>query len=317
MARRLPPLAEECRVLLKLRLLSATVIIAGLLGLLYLDSQYPCGAPGVWLLPLALAVAVMMVYELLDLWRDRPDRPAPWPLYVGAPLTVLLAAAPIWWTLSGEPFPADSLLGRLGWPLAGMCTGLALAFIAEMARYTRPGHSTGSIALSVLAIGYAGLLLSFLVSLRLLPDPQWGMVAVVSVIVIVKLSDTGAYFTGRALGRHKMSPVLSPKKTVEGAIGGIVAAGVGAWLCRAWLVPALVDPDQPRGALGGWLLYGLVLAAGGMLGDLAESLLKRDAQRKDSSSWLPGLGGVLDVLDSLLFAAAPAYLCWASGLVGP
>jgi phosphatidate cytidylyltransferase len=303
--------------LLKLRLLSATIIISGLLGLLYLDAQYSWGAPGVWLLPLALVVAVMMVYELVDLWRERSDRPTAWPLYVGAPLTVLLAAAPIWWTLSGEPFPADSLVGRLGWPLVGSCVGVALAFSAEMARYTQPGRSTGSIALSVLAIGYAGLLVSFLVSLRLLPDPQWGLVAVVSVIVVVKLSDTGAYFTGRALGRHKMSPVLSPKKTVEGALGGLAAAGLGAWLCRGALVPALVASDQGRGALANWLLYGLVLAVSGMLGDLAESLLKRDAQRKDSSSWLPGLGGILDILDSLVFAAAPAYFCWASGLVGP
>jgi phosphatidate cytidylyltransferase len=303
--------------LLKLRLLSATVIISGLIGLLYLDYQYPCGAPGIWLLPLAMIVAVMMIYELLDLWRDRPDRPAPWPLYVGAPLTILLTAAPLLWTLIGRPYPADCLLGRLGWPLMGMVAGFALALIAEMARYTKPGHSTGSIALSVFAIGYAGLLMSFLVSLRLLPDPQWGMAAVVSVIVIVKLSDTGAYFTGRAMGRHQMAPVLSPKKTIEGAVGGIVFACLGAWICRAWIVPRLVDADQPRGSLGGWLLYGLVLAAAGMLGDLAESLLKRDMQRKDSSSWLPGLGGVLDILDSIVLAAAPAYLCWASGLVGP
>jgi len=78
-------LREECRVLLKLRLLSATVIIAGLAGLLYLDYQHPCGAPGIWLLPLAMVVAVMLVHELLDLWRERPDRPTAWPLYVGAP----------------------------------------------------------------------------------------------------------------------------------------------------------------------------------------------------------------------------------------
>lgn len=304
--------------MLKLRLVSAAVIISALLALLHLDAHHaPWGAPGVWLLPLALAVAVIMVYELLDLWRDRPDRPTAWPLYVGAPLTVLLAAAPLYWTLAGQTGPADDLVGRLGWPLAGVTAGIVLAFIAEMARYTQPGLSTGRIALSVLAIGYAGLLLSFLVSLRLLPDPQWGMAAVVSVIVIVKLSDTGAYFTGRALGRHQMAPSLSPKKTLEGALGGLVAAACGAWICRDVLVPALVESSQLRGTLGNWLVYGLILAVAGMLGDLAESLLKRDVQRKDSSSWLPGLGGVLDILDSLVFAAAPAYFCWACGLVGP
>jgi phosphatidate cytidylyltransferase len=114
-----------------------------------------------------------------------------------------------------------------------------------------------------------------------------------------------------------MSPVLSPKKTIEGAVGGIAAACLGAWICRAWIVPNLVGASQSRGTVLGWMVYALVLAVAGMLGDLAESLLKRDAQRKDSSSWLPGLGGVLDVLDSLVFAAAPAYACWVGGLVGP
>lgn len=303
--------------MLKLRLLSAAVILAGLFGLLHLDFHYPWGAPGVWLLPLGLLAAVLMVSELLDLWRERPDCPPAWPLYVGAPLTVLLAAAPLWWTLQGVAMPGDALIGRLGWPLLGVGAGIALAFLAEMARYTQPGRSTGSIALAVLAVVYAGLLLSFLVSLRLLPDPRWGMVAVISVIVVVKLADTGAYFTGRALGRHPMSPVLSPKKTVEGAIGGVAAACLGAWICRAAIVPSLVDADPPRGSLAAWLLYGVVLAVAGMVGDLSESLLKRDVQRKDSSSWLPGLGGVLDILDSLLFAAPAAYLFWAAGLIGP
>ena len=251
--------------------------------------------PGVWLLPLALVAAVLMVYELLDLWRDRPDRPPAWPVYAGALLTV--AARPprrCSWQCTGQPYPRTCPLGHLGWPLFGMAAGVVLAFVAEMARYTQPGLSTGSIALSVLAIGYAGLLLSFLVSLRFLPDPHWGMAAVVSVIVIVKLSDTGAYFTGRAVGRHKMSPVLSPKKTVEGAVGGwsrppVWAPGcVGLDRARAWSAPTR------RGALLGWLLLRPGAGRGGMLGDLAESLLKRDAQRKDSSSWLPGLGGVLD-----------------------
>ena len=303
--------------MLKLRLLSAAVIIAGLVVLLYLDATCSATMPGIWLLPLAVLAANAMAYELLDLWRDRPDRPTAWPVYTGASLTVLCTAVPMLWTVTGQPYPTSCPLGQLGWPLIGMSAGVALAFIAEMARYTQPGRSTGSIALSVLAISYAGLLMSFLVSLRLLGQRSWGIAAVVSLIVIVKLSDTGAYFAGRTWGRHPMAPVLSPKKTREGAVGGVLAACLGACLCYAWIVPLLVGGDVSAGSLPGWLLYGFVLAVAGMLGDLAESLLKRDARRKDSSSWLPGLGGVLDVLDSILFAAAPAYVCWAAGLIGP
>lgn len=303
--------------MLKWRLVSAAVIITGLLGLLHLDFHYPLGAPGVWLLPLAVVVSVMMVYELLDLWRDRPDLPLRWPVFLGAPLIVAAAGVPLLWPLRGEAYPPACPLGILGWPLLAMAVGTGLAFLGEMRRYEEPGRSTGSIALSVLAMAYAGLLLSFLVNLRLFHDSAWGMAGLLSLIVIVKLSDTGAYFVGRRFGKHKLAPMLSPGKTVEGALGALIAAILAAGLCYALLVPALVGREATRGPIWTWLLFGLLVAVAGMLGDLAESLLKRDAQRKDSSRWLPGLGGVLDILDSIVFAAAPAYFYFASGLIGP
>lgn len=303
--------------MLKWRLISAAVIISGLLGLLHLDFHHPLGTAGVWLLPLALVVSVMMVHELLDMWSARADLPSRWPVYVGAPLTVLAAGVPLLWPLQGAEYPPACPVGVLGWPLLAMTVGIGLAFIGEMRRYTEPGRSTGSIALSVLVIAYAGLLLSFLVNLRLLNGPKWGMAALLSLVVVVKLSDTGAYFVGRQFGKHKMAPVLSPGKTVEGAIGAFLTACLGACLCYFWLVPAIVGADAARGPLWGWLGFALLIAATGMIGDLAESLLKRDSHCKDSSRWLPGLGGVLDILDSIVFAAAPAYFYFATGLIGP
>ncbi len=231
--------------MLKLRLFSATVIISALVGLLYLDATCFPTLPGICLLPLAVVAAMLMVHELLDLWRDRPDRPLAWPVYAGTIMTVALTAMPMLWGWTRQSYPPVSPVGQLGWPLLGMAAGVALTFLGEMMRYTQPGRSTGSIALSVLAISYAGLLMSFLVSLRLLGSPRWGMAAIVSLMVIVKLSDTGAYFAGRAWGRHKMAPVLSPKKTIEGAVGGVVAACLGACLCYGWIVPRLVGPDVP------------------------------------------------------------------------
>jgi phosphatidate cytidylyltransferase len=293
------------------------VILSGLCGLLVLDYHVPLGAPGVWLLPLAVLVSVLMVRELLDLWSARPDRPMGWPVYLASPLTVLAAALPLAWPLRGLDYPPDCPLGMLGWPLLALTGGIFLAFVDQMRRYTRPGYATGSIALSVLAIVYAGWLPSFLVTLRLFNGPRWGMAALLSLIVIVKLSDTGAYFVGRRFGKHKLAPLLSPGKTIEGTVGGLAAAGAGAWICCAWLVPLVVGRDAAAGPAWGWLLYGLVITLCGMVGDLAESLLKRDAQCKDSSSWLPGLGGVLDLLDSLVFAAPAGYFFFTTGLIGP
>jgi phosphatidate cytidylyltransferase len=131
------------------------------------------------------------------------------------------------------------------------------------------------------------------------------------------MADTGAYFFGRAFGRHKMTPLLSPGKTWEGAAGGILTACAASWACFHWFGPWLVQSQYVEPPVIASLLYGLILAAAGMHGDLAESLLKRDMQRKDSSTWLPGLGGVLDIVDSVLVAAPCAYLCWVLGLVGP
>ena len=118
-----------------------------------------------------------------------------------------------------------------------------------------------------------------------------------------------------------MSPILSPKKTIEGAIGAFVC-GMGAAIAFGkWVVPAILamvaDGDVAEtsaevGPLWAWALYGLVITAAGMVGDLAESLIKRDSQVKDSSSWVPGLGGVLDIMDSITFSLVPAYLFWVS-----
>lgn len=303
--------------MLRMRLISAAVIIGGLAALLTLDGTLAAATPGLWLAPLALVAGLLLASELGDLWRDRPERPASWVILAGVALTWLATVAPLLWQWCVQPAFTCGPLEHLGWSLLGFTAALALVFGAEMARFVEPGLSTGRIALGTLAIGYAGLLLSFLMNLRFLHGHRWGMAAVISLIVIVKLADTGAYFVGRSFGRHKMSPILSPKKTLEGAAGGFGAGILGAILCQAWFVPWLTGDAASPGSILQWALYGIILAAAGMFGDLAESLLKRDAQRKDSSSWLPGLGGVLDILDSLLFTAPPAYFCWVIGLVGP
>ena len=108
-----------------------------------------------------------------------------------------------------------------------------------------------------------------------------------------------------------MAPVLSPGKTYEGLLGAVVFSIFGAWISFTWLIPAL------EGSVAyGWLPIGIVLGLGGLFGDLAESLIKRDTGCKDSSSWMPGFGGVLDILDSILWTAPIAYLFWQLGWSG-
>jgi phosphatidate cytidylyltransferase len=297
--------------------LVAAVIIIPLVGLLLADFHFNFGVPGVWLWPLPLLLTAMAVAEVLDLLRTKNLRPAAWSVYTGSLLVIAAGMVPLFWNQIGNSKASDSPLGAFGWPILAMATSVALAFVAEMMRYREPGQAVVNVALAVFTIAYVSLLMTFLFALRLHHDNRWGMAALISLIFVTKMSDTGAYTCGRMFGRHKMAPLLSPKKTIEGGIGGVATACLCSWLFFYWMVPMIVGPDATRPAWWGCLVYGIVVAVAGIVGDLSESLLKRDMERKDSSTWIPGLGGVLDVLDSLLVAAPAAYLCWVTGVVGP
>jgi phosphatidate cytidylyltransferase len=163
------------------------------------------------------------------------------------------------------------------------------------------GGSTDSAVLSrasasVMIPLYVGLPLGAIARIRLLHGPQ--VVSVLALLVIV--SDSAQYFVGRLAGRHKLAPLVSPAKTVEGALGGVVAAGVlGATLGAYWI---------PGMAPVAGALMGVLVASFGIIGDLFESLLKRAAGVKDSSALIPGHGGVLDRIDSWLFAGPVFYI---------
>lgn len=298
--------------MLRWRLFSAAILISMLLTSIWLDfHQVGGGNPGAWLFPICLVFTLLGTKELLALLQTQQLTPVRWPVYVGTLFVVAAAAVPIYL----PNYPADCPLGKLGLPLTAAAIAVGLVFIGEMLRYKEPGGVTVRIALSCFVILYLGVLMSFIVELRLFRDNGWGLAALVSMILVTKICDAGAYFTGRAIGRHKMTPVLSPKKTWEGAAGGITASIIAAGCFFTWVLPKLVAGEPPAIAAWRWILYGAVLAVVGMIGDLAESLLKRDLGQKDSSHTLPGLGGVLDVLDSLLFTAPVAMLMWASGLL--
>jgi phosphatidate cytidylyltransferase len=302
--------------LLRWRLISAAVILTVLVTLLWLDArQGPLF--GVWLLPVLLVVSVLATEEVLSLLRAKHYAPVAWPIYAGNLLIPLAAAAPLLFALAGWSFPEGNPLGRGGWPMIALALAAIAVIGGEMGRFRQPGSAIVNSALGIFTLVYIGLLVSFLALLRLFESNAWGLLALLSVLVITKMADTGAYFFGRSLGRHKMTPILSPGKTWEGAAGGVASACLASWAVFHWLGPWLVGSAYVEPSILASLLYGLILAAAGMHGDLAESLLKRDMQRKDSSSWLPGLGGVLDIVDSVLVAAPCAYLCWILGLVGP
>jgi phosphatidate cytidylyltransferase len=305
--------------LLRWRLLLGAALIGGLAALCWLDATSSSSdryvPPGGWLFPLAVVACLLASGEILWLLRDLPQRPVPWIVYLGNLLIVGSNILPFLRSRHVSEIP----LGPLGWPAVFFTLSMLIAFLGEMARYEKPGGIVVRLSLSVFAFAYVGILLSFVVQLRLINWPllsDVGVAALVSMITVVKMGDTGAYTVGRLWGRHKMAPVLSPGKTWEGFAGHIAGACLGAWVGLAIFRPWITGSDDWFVPGPGWIIYGVLVGVAGLLGDLAESLLKRDVGAKDSSAWMPGFGGVLDVLDSILFAAPVAYLCWISGLVG-
>ena len=296
---------------LRHRLLVGTLLIAAFAGLCWLDETRALGAPGgAWLFPVALLLSVLASGEILGLLAAAERRPIGWLVYAGNVFIVAANGVPAF----GPASWAQSSLGNFGWPLAALAVAVLAAFIGEIVRYQKESGAFLNLAATILSFAYVGLLLTFVVQIAFGPGGE-GLLALLSLIVVVKMGDTGAYTVGRLIGRHKMTPRLSPGKTWEGATGAILFAVIGSWAVFDLLRPRLVSGEIAAPAAWQWIIYGLLVGIAGMLGDLAESLLKREAGRKDSSTWMPGLGGVLDVLDSILLAAPVAYLCWAAGLV--
>jgi phosphatidate cytidylyltransferase len=302
--------------LLRWRLVSAAVILAALVLLLALDwylgdARQP-GLAALALAPMFVGVALVASREMLSLLPPGHSRIRNWSVYLGAALVIVAPYGP----MVLAPQSAEPPMAASAWLLLALALAVGLVLGGAMLRFRAPGGVAISVATAVFVVTYIGLLGSFLVQLRLFGDNDRGIAALVSVIVVAKMSDVGAYVTGHLLGRHKMAPLLSPGKTIEGAVGGIVFSCLASWLLFAWLIPWWTASNEAATSAVAALAFGTIVAATGMLGDLAISLLKRDAGRKDSSHLLPGLGGVLDVIDSILTAAPAGYACWALGMVG-
>ena len=311
------------------RLAASAVILTALGILLHFDFHHPLmGVGGLLLLPLLLVIALMATTELGEMLIKGGLELRLKHVLISVALVHCLTFLPsLMDAFSSSGYPNDCPVGRVGWIGVGSVLAMCWLFFVEMKHFKEPGGAIQRLANGMLVVAYTGTAMSFLTVLRTLRvsetgyDAAWGMCAIISVIVITKCGDSGAYFTGKSVGKHKMSPILSPKKTIEGAVGAFVC-GMGAAIAFGrWVVPAIlamvVDVDVAGssaevGPMWAWALYGLVITAAGMVGDLAESLIKRDSQVKDSSSWVPGLGGVLDIMDSITFSLVPAYLFWIS-----
>jgi phosphatidate cytidylyltransferase len=177
------------------------------------------------------------------------------------------------------------------------------------------GRPLESVSLTAFGVAYTGAMLSFGYALRY-HQYAVGRIAGTSLLmfalVLVWISDTAAYAVGRALGKRKLIPAVSPGKTVAGAVGALVTCAAASWaLVRFVLVPYAQLGLRPIHAL----LFGIAISVATQMGDLAESLIKREAGVKDSSQIIPGHGGVLDRIDGMLFALPVAYWLLTTWLV--
>ncbi|NLY02981.1 MAG: phosphatidate cytidylyltransferase [Rhodopirellula sp.] len=293
--------------MLRWRLLLGTTIIAGLVLLCWLD--YQAAIPGVWLMPVAVVLTVLATGEVLQLVRAAGLQPPGWLVYAGNLLQIGVAWLASWAGNRSVGIPPPD---GASWLLLAFTMMVLALFAVEIRRYEAPGGTIANLAGGVLATAYTGLLMGLLVQFRV----ACGIGALAALVIVVKSGDIGAYTVGRLVGRHKLAPRLSPGKTIEGAFGALAAGCLAAWATFRWILPAVMPEGSSRLPWGAWLAFGLVVATAGILGDLGESLLKRDVQRKDSSAWLPGFGGVLDIMDSILFAAPVAYGYWVVCALG-
>lgn len=237
-------------------------------------------------------VATLEFYDLLNTAGLLPFR------LVGALGGVALILATWFGSRYGSPVFACRVEGF-------MLVGITIAILLRLFPQKRNPKPLETVASTFLGFMYVPFLFNFLTKLLVGWNGSDGRLLVVYMILVVKFTDIGAYFIGCAIGRHKLLPRISPGKSWEGCIGGLAVAVLASWLFY-WFshgnlgVVRFTSKDA--------VLLGIFLGICGMVGDLTESLFKRAANVKDSSSVILGMGGVLDVLDSLILAAPAFYI---------
>jgi len=278
--------------MLKYRLIFGTLMIIAFVGLMladgWLDGSLSQSLPyrpiqGTALCILVAMLAIGAVRELATLAGARGFRIL---LPIATAASILAATSP--YARQFVSVPADLYLAFI----------LAFALFAVLiyqAKWYGTSGVIGNCGATFLAIIYLGLLSSFVLAIRI----DFGVWGLLTFVFVIKSSDIGAYTFGRLFGKHKFSPRISPGKTWEGMLGAVVFAAIVAFLFSAGC--GIMAWQQAA-------LFGVCFAFIGQLGDLAESLIKRDAEHKDSAHSVPGFGGVLDIIDSLLAAAPLAYL---------
>jgi phosphatidate cytidylyltransferase len=238
----------------------------------------------------ALAAAALVAIRFLPIL----------PLRVIACLVAALAAKE-YLEIVDSPIRAVVLVVALCWVVSGLSVASALvlltmALLWVAAQVLISNHSIQQASTGIFAAAYIGMPLGMLVAVHAL----LGWPATLLLIGTVAVSDSMQYYTGRLLGRHPLAPAISPKKTIEGAVGGVVFGTAFMTLLGSRVLPFT--------GYAPLVILGLLVVLFGICGDLFESRLKRTAGVKDSSALIPGHGGVLDRIDALLFAVAPFYL---------
>jgi phosphatidate cytidylyltransferase len=321
--------------MLAARLASSAVFISFIVLSLVLDHWYPIGSVhGIWLMPMLLLFGGATAFEMASALSQAAEgcgadgsiasESTPgqssidrYQATILALLPMLTAALPWFYRwIMNRPYPANCPLSVPGLLVAGMLAAFGVASLLLLWRYGDQGAVAVKrwlIHLSV--VGYIGIPISFWVLLRQI-EPSWfGLLAGIGVVGVTKLADVGAYFFGKAFGKRKLCLSISPGKSVEGAMGGAITALVAALCWFGWWLPGLVAAQASTWQVAGAALMGLLLFATGLMGDLLESTVKRYSGIKDSSRWLPGLGGIWDITDALIPACVVGYYCLASGLV--
>jgi phosphatidate cytidylyltransferase len=260
----------------------------------HLDPTLPAGIGGLGIVVLLLIILPIATIELATLFAAERVRPHRFISMAGSGMLVLHAFATQFDVF--KPIATSTL--------AFIIVFVMLFAALQRALLKQTQEAITHMAGTVLATLYLGGLGWFLMALRVKRSDNFTgtTMVILMILLVVKFTDIGAYFGGRALGRHKLIPWLSPGKTWEGLLCGMLTAGLVGLACA----PRVSNLTWWKG-----FVFGAIIGGVGQVGDLLESLMKRDAEVKDSGRLIPGFGGILDVIDSPLLAAPFAYLLFS------